>query len=139
MNRTGVSFETRELADWLVAFEEAAARSLHDDAHATCRVCEKLRRPLSVLAGTAGFRSLFARALTLAKREVPALSVVQVNADGSLEGFSGDITKANGVLIAQLLGLLTTFIGAALMMRLLHAIWPDLPGSAFSSLREEIR
>ena len=76
MNRTSVSFETRGLTERLVAFEAAAGNSPKDDVHATCRVCEKLRRPLSLLAGTAGFSSLFTRALTLAKREFPALSVV---------------------------------------------------------------
>ena len=139
MNRTAVSLETRELAEWLVAFEAAAKNSSRDDAHATCRVCEKLRRPLSVLTGTAGFSSLFARALTLAEREVPALSAVQVRADGSLDGFHGDVTKANGVLIAHLLGLLITFIGEALTMRLLHDIWPDLAAFDFSVPREETK
>jgi hypothetical protein len=41
-------------------------------------------RPLSTLAGVEGFRSLLARALTLAKAQVPSLAAVQVKADGTL-------------------------------------------------------
>jgi hypothetical protein len=51
------------------------------------RVCEKLRRPLTTLAGAIGFQSLILRALTLAKREAPSLSAVEVTADGSLTGW----------------------------------------------------
>ena len=133
MNRAGVSIETRRLAERLIALEAAAESSSREDAFSTCRVCEKLRRALSALTGTAGFSSLLSRALTLAKREAPMLNVVQVNMDGSLEGLEGDITKANTVIIAYLLNLLTTFIGDALLMRLLHDVWPDVPGHEFSS------
>ena len=139
MNRTGVSSETRELAERLVAFEAAAEGVAGDDALATCRVCEKLRRPLVVLTGTAGFSSLFSRALTLAKHEAPMLSVVQVKGDGSLDGFEGDIIDANTVLIAYLLNLLITFIGEPLTMRLLHDVWPQLSGADFSSHWEEMK
>ena len=137
MNRAGVSTETRELAERLVAFEATAQRSSRQDALSTCRVCEKLRRPLCILTGTAGFSSLFTRALTLAKREAPALSVVTVNSDGSLTGLEGDVIKANTILIAHLLSLLITFIGEALLMRLLHDVWPDLPSADLRSPREK--
>jgi hypothetical protein len=53
------------------------------------RVCEKLRRPLTTLAGAIGFQSLMLRALTLAKRGAPSLSAVEVTADGSLQ--DGDV------------------------------------------------
>jgi hypothetical protein len=78
------------------------------------RVCEKLRRPLTTLAGAIGFQSLMLRALTLAKREAPSLSAVEVTADGSLQ--DGDVepnldNHDDGVLpVAHLLGLLFTFI-----------------------------
>lgn len=133
MNPTAVSSETRELAKRLVAFEAAAKNPSKDDAHATCRVCEKLRRPLLTLAGTAGYSSLLLRALTLAKRETSALSVVQVKPDGSLEGLDGEAAEAHPILVAYLLGLLITFIGEALTMRLLRDIWPDLPSSDLTS------
>ena len=94
------------------------------------RVSEKLRRPLSTLAGSSGFRSLLARSLTLAKAQAPALSAVQVNPDGSLEGLgSGDQDAESGViLIAQLLELLVTFIGEGLVLSLVLDSWPNFTG-----------
>ena len=93
-------------------------------------VAEKLRRPLVTLTGIAGFRSLLARALTLAKAQAPALNIVQIEPDGSLAGFGNDeaqIEEAGLMLIAQLLGLLVTFIGERLMLTLVRDAWPDLP------------
>jgi len=53
------------------------------------RVIEELRLRLVRLAGVDGFRSLLSRALTLAKADVPSLKMVQISADGSVEGFDG--------------------------------------------------
>ena len=93
-------------------------------------VAEKLRRPLATLTGIAGFRSLLARALTLAKAQAPALNIVRIEPDGSLTGFGNDeaqIVEASVMLIAELLGLLVTFIGEHLMLTLVRDAWPDLP------------
>jgi len=99
------------------------------DIHAVCRVCDKLRRPLTTLAGAAGFRSLLARALTLAKQESPALGAWEVKPDGSLQGLNGEAARSGAVLIAHLIGLMITFIGEYLTLRLLHDVWLDLPDS----------
>ena len=98
-----------------------------------CAFYEKLRRPLFALIGVAGFRSLASRALTLAQTEAPGLSVVQVTADGSLQGLGEldqqiekDLAEEGGaILIAQLLGLLSTFVGIAFTLRLVQDAWPD--------------
>ena len=137
MSQSGVKSETRELAEQLVALEAGSQSVFTADRLATCRVCEKLRRPLVTLAGTAGFSSLLSRALTLAKRESPALSAVQVKPDGSLEGLDGEAALAHPILVGYLLSLLVTFIGETLTMRLLHDIWPDLPGLGLNSLGKE--
>jgi hypothetical protein len=126
MNRIGVSPKVRELAQLLLSLEVAAEISSDAKMPATFLVSEKLRRPLSTLVGAAGFRSLLVRALTLAKREAKALDGVQINEDGSLEGLNDEVTKADAVLIAHLVGLLETFIGESLTLRLLNDIWPDL-------------
>lgn len=136
MSRNNVSSNTRDLAQRLVAHEVAAEVS-DEDRSSTCRVCEKLRRPLILLTGSAGYRSLLARALTLAKRESPALSVVQIKDDCSLDGLEGEAVKANVIIISQLLGLLTAFIGEPLTLRLVHDVWPDLPGIEVYSGAEE--
>ncbi len=136
MSQTNVTSTTRDLAQRLVAHESAAKVSDAEKA-STCWVCEKLRRPLITLTGSAGYRSLLARALTLAKRESPALSAVQVKDDCSLEGLEGEAVQANVIIIIQLLGLLTAFIGETLTLRLVHDVWPDLPGiEVYSGAKE---
>ncbi len=135
--------QVRNLAVWLAAREAAAGNP--SEAKVPCQACEKLRPSLSGLVGVAGFRSLFSRALTLAKAEVPWLNAVKVRADGSLDGLGSLNTKperdvaerAGVVLLAQLLGLLDTFIGEALMLRLVRDIWPDLPFGMMGSEAEE--
>jgi hypothetical protein len=107
------------------------------------RVCEKLRLPLARLAGAAGFRSLLSRAVAMAKAEVPSLAAAQVRADGSLEGLDGPGPdqdagaggEAGVVVVAQLLGLLVTFIGEPLTLRLVRDAWPDasLPAAGADS------
>jgi hypothetical protein len=127
---------TRDLALWLRAREGIVGEpSEIEEMHATLRVCEKLRQPLSTLTGAAGYRSLISRALTLAKKEAPSLEKVQVKKDGSLEWTAAvkpqqgmdEAVKGGAVLVAQLLGLLVTFIGQALTVRLVRDLWPDAP------------
>jgi len=129
MMRSSDTQTTRELAQRLLAFEEIEAGLDMGDIHAVCRVCDKLRRPLTTLAGAAGFRSLLARALTLAKQESPALGAWEVKPDGSLQGLNGEAARSGAVLIAHLIGLMITFIGEYLTLRLLHDVWLDLPDS----------
>ena len=69
----------------------------------------------------------------MAKAEVPSLAAVQVRADGLLEGLDGaghdQDAGAGGeggvVVVAQLLGLLVTFIGEPLTLRLVRDAWPE--------------
>ena len=82
--------------------------------------------------GIEGFRSLLSRSLALGGAEVPSLCALQIEANGSLkrleEGAFESRAGSDGqaVLVAQLLGLLLTFIGPALTLRLLRDIWPKL-------------
>lgn len=101
-------------------------------AQAAFRVCEKLRRSLSVLTGVVGFRSVLARALVLARAEAPWLEELRLGADGSLElpaGLEsrigeGEAARGGAVLVASLLGLLVTFVGEMLTLRLVQDVWP---------------
>jgi hypothetical protein len=45
--------------------------------------------------------------------------------------------KGGASLVAQLLGLLVTFIGVALTMRLVRDIWPDAPYDSTDSETEK--
>lgn len=117
----------RDFAERLLAEEAFAATPSEGSVSVAFRVCEKLRWPLTMLAGAAGFHSLLLRALTLAKREAPSLSAVRVNADGLLVrsldgGVEPHLDNQDGdggvVLVAHLLG-------EALALRLMHDVWPD--------------
>ncbi len=125
--------EVQELARRLLAFEAAHDNSPDARVDVAVRVIEELRLRLIKLAGVDGFRSLLSRALTLAKAEVPSLNMVQVRADGSLEGFdsieqsqeAGAAGHAGTVLVSHLLELLMTFVGEPLTLRLVRDKWPD--------------
>jgi hypothetical protein len=130
MNMTTPAIQN--LARRLIAVE--AARDPSDGlVGAAVRACEKLRAPLAKFMGVAGFQSLMTRAMALATAEVPWLDSVQVRANGSLEGFDAATLQqgafqggeAGAVVVAQLLGLLVTFIGEPLTLRLVRDAWPD--------------
>ena len=122
-----------QLARRLLAYEAAAGRNSEPTESVAFRVCEKLRIPLCSLAGVAGFRSLLSRALALARAEAPGLRAVEVSGDGSLKGqdalgpqkdkeIAGD---GGALLIAQLLGLLLTFVGEGVTLRMVQNVWPE--------------
>jgi hypothetical protein len=122
----------RDLARRLIAGEAAADETSASKESAVLCVYEKLRRKLCTLAGVAGFSSLASRALSLAKMEVPRLSVLQITDDGNLEGL-GKLELLNDghqggewgiVLIAQLLTLLAILVGDALALHLVQDVWP---------------
>ena len=64
---------------------------------------------------------------------------LQVTADGSLDGAekleaeldSRTVAEGEVALVSQLLGLLITFVGPALTLRLLHDIWPKMENLNF--------
>jgi hypothetical protein len=123
----------RDLARKLLTQEADGNAPSETDAHAALRTFEKIRLHVAKLVGAAGFQALLARALALAKAEVPWLEAVRVQADGSLEGFAEAAQQQNAdvaaqgsaTLLAQLLGLLITFVGNYLTLRLMCDIWPD--------------
>ena len=121
----------RDLARRLLAANQTAS-GLHVDE--TVVLIEKLGIALTKFAGPEGSKSLLRRALALARAEVPVLQNVKIGADGRLEGFA-EIVAGNGVggagdeaavaITAHLLGLLVTFIGEPLTLRLERATRPD--------------
>ncbi len=129
----------KEFARRLLAYEVTSGEPAGLKDSAAFRVCEKLRAALSRLMGGGGFRSLLSRALVLAGYEVPWLRGLKMKADGSVEGLDELGTKLDAqavaegeiALVAQLLGLLVTFIGPALTLRLLRDIWPKIEDLEF--------
>jgi hypothetical protein len=123
------------MADLLIANEIATTKSSRTTIPAAFIVCGKLRSPLSVLLGNAGFGALLSRALALANREVSWLSSLHVDASGSLAGLAEPESlvgpyngfKGGVALLTQLLCLLVAFIGEDLTIRLVRDVWPTLP------------
>ena len=128
----------QNFAKRLILSEANGSRSEIKDATAF-RAIDKLRPHLATLMGNAGFRALLSRALALATMEVPLLRAVQVLADGTLEGLDkleakvvqDEIFEGRVELLAQLLGLMVTFIGEALMLQVVREVWPKLSLNEF--------
>ena len=128
MDQPGNSRNIREIAERLVVYETAQETS-GATTPAAAQVCEKLTRLLGKVIGVVGSRTLLARALSIAKRETTALATVSITDKGALEGITGEAAEASPVLVAHLIGLLVTFLGEALTLRLLHDVWPDRAAS----------
>jgi hypothetical protein len=125
--------QVHEFARRLIACEATANGGSGAEAFVAFRVCHKLEGSLSKLMGRAAFGALFSRALTLAKTEAPCLRPIQIASDGSLTGHAewaaqnpDDAAAGETVLVACLLGLLTTFIGKPLTTSIVQASWPNL-------------
>lgn len=128
----------RELARRLAAYEASVGESPVPAEPGAFLVYEKLRLRLCTLAGVGGFCALATRALNLAKLEASNVGAVQITADGRLQSRELDPQSNKDwndevgiILIAELLGLLITFVGTALTLRLLQDMWPD---AAFNEL-----
>ena len=118
---------------WLLV--EAGSRESRALAEALDRLCGRLREILSLLVGRAGFAALLARALHLAQATYPNLTAITLDetGDSCLRGTT-DFAAAQSPeeveagltdILAQFIGLLVTFIGEALTIRLLGEFWPE--------------
>ena len=121
-----------QLARQLLALEAATGKAADPPSHAAARVCAKLGTSLTRVAGAEGFASLLRRAHFLARKDNPALAAVAMIPDGSLWGLEAVASDAPGRgpeavvgIFAHLLGLLVTFIGEPLTLRLVREAWPD--------------
>ncbi len=123
----------QDLARQLLVQEFRAKDQEESAAHSAVRAFEKMRLHLLKVFGVDGFHALITRALLLATAEVSWLEAVQVKTDGVLERFSESaqeqdadmVLRGSRSLMEQLLGLLATFIGGPLTMRLVHEVWPE--------------
>jgi len=128
----------REFAVRLIALETADSASQSQGAPLSL-ACEKLRPSLATLLGSAGFRALLLRSLSLASAEIPWLRMVRVAENGTLGGLDklsaqldpAEITQGGVLVISRLLGLLEEFIGDNLTVALVRGVWPKLPADDF--------
>jgi DNA-binding response OmpR family regulator len=122
------------LSRQLLAYESNLGKDGEENEPAVFGVCNKLRGPLRVLAGEGGFQSILSRALALAGSEVGWLKSVKVTPNGFLNGLGRaeanltirQVLQGETVLIAQVLGLLMTFIGESVTLMLLQGAWPEI-------------
>jgi hypothetical protein len=127
----------------LIAVEAARAAPSGNQVTEAVRVCDKLRLPLAKIVGHTGFASLLSRTLALAKARHPALAALSVAPDGTLAGLC-DVPPDPGpeapgaVVVSQLLGLLVTFIGEPLTLRLVRDAWPNAPLEPAEPRTEEL-
>jgi len=129
MGRATLEFRT---AAERILVESAMGKRAVAAVPAAIRAVQRFHHVLNTLIGREGFRTLLARAVTLAKAEVPSLIDLRVTQDGELAGLNlvdnrdgkPRFHEGEVVLIANLLGLLVTFIGEALMLRVVKDAWP---------------
>jgi hypothetical protein len=123
----------RDWAQRLLAAEATRQYAPDTDGREAMRVCEQLRLALTPFVGADGFTVLLRRALALSRAEVPSLKTIKVTAGGQLERIqtapadSGQEREAAIAITAHLLGLLVTFIGESLTLRLTRKALPDAP------------
>jgi hypothetical protein len=126
--------ETKDLARSLLAYEAVAGQTSEQVESAAVRLFEKLRVPFCALAGVAGYRALLARALALARPEAPSLCVLQITADGCIQGLGKLASKSDQhhtsegdvLFTAQLLGLFLALLGTSVTLQLVQDVFPNL-------------
>ena len=124
----------QDLARRLLAYEAGVSQRPEARVEAAPPAVDKLRFHLSKLIGPAGFQAFLDRSLGLARAEFPWLAEVQVEPDGALKGLREVVEgrdpaeAAAGVtaVLAHFLGLMVSFIGDPLTLRLMRAVWPEL-------------
>jgi hypothetical protein len=129
------------LARRVLQHEAGGRAELAALAEAAERADARLRGRLASLIGPTGYTALVARAVYLAQAEVPALERVTVDAlateaEGGLHsvrefaratGDAGAAEAGLSAILAHVIGLLGTFIGEDLALRLIRDAWPELP------------
>ncbi|MEO7714910.1 MAG: hypothetical protein ABIY70_01800 [Capsulimonas sp.] len=123
----------KDLAVRLFQSEKADASSLADVRDAARRTFGKLNTHLSSRLGSDGYQALLKRALMLSVADCAWLASIRVAEDGALEETGqafvdrsvNELTDGYVAVMANLIGLLDTFIGRKLSLRVLHSVWPD--------------
>ena len=137
---TQVPAAARLLAQQILSHEAGGSTEPDVLTQAIERAEMRIRSQLSELIGLSGYAALIARALRLAQDEIPALEHVTINIEkGGLNGIHDFMEVAQAhvdyprsawagltAILAHVIGLLSTFIGEDLALRLIREGWPDL-------------
>jgi len=113
------------------------------------RVDARLKGRLGGLIGQTGYTILVVRAVRLARGEVPTLEGVTVDtgAEGGLDGIRAFALASDAgadeagltAILAHVIGLLITFIGEDLALRLVREAWPELAHGQVNQVNAEER
>ncbi|HWP35603.1 MAG TPA: hypothetical protein VNM66_08400 [Thermodesulfobacteriota bacterium] len=127
---------SEEIARRLIEHEAGGRHGTDALAQAAERTCERLREHLAPLIGPMGFRVLLASALDLARSKHPLLRHVDVRAEqsGCLSGLTeaakgrepAEFGAAIAALFGGFIGLLESFIGESLTLRLIRKAFPGV-------------
>jgi len=108
-----------------------------------------LKGRLGGLIGQTGYTILVVRAVRLARGEVPTLEGVTVDtgAEGGLDGIRAFALASDAgadeagltAILAHVIGLLITFIGEDLALRLVREAWPELAHGQVNQVNAEER
>lgn len=138
----------RDIGYWLLARETGNRKGPEGLAEAVENACRKLSRQVAILVTANGARSLIERALVLAQSEFPILAPVQAgpSIDDCLSGLSDAVSGAEvlqirdgfAALLGNVVGLIDTFIGDDLTLRMVRQEWPDASPDEFGSLRRKV-
>ena len=118
----------------VIACEKSGIRPSDAKVPAGCRAIDKLRPHLATLVGNVGCNALIQRARALGSKDVPWMAAISPSMQTSLDEFNeiGSQLKSDEFgegclfLLSHLLGLLATFIGQAITLRLVREVWPEL-------------
>ena len=131
-----ISTGHRALAAWVLE-QELGDRADGDDVrHAGERVCKKLSWRLARLVTVEGYRALLDRSLHLGRDRFPILAEMSAGAEpdacfGGLRNVgpvdASTLQSALTEVLAGLFGLVSTFIGDELAIRIVRDVWPDAP------------
>lgn len=124
-----------DAADRLLAFETGGEHKGVDAGALASRIHAKLRLHLAPVIGDMGFDALFARAVKLAKPDMPALRDVDTSSDANTaveqlcatlrQAVPGEGQGAVSAVVSTFVNLLSTFIGEGLTWKLLRNAWPE--------------
>jgi hypothetical protein len=138
----------QRLARTLIAWSADGASRAGDTAAGTDRLLDLVGASLGRLVGTLGYRMLLERALQRAARRVPLLSRASLPPPNApsltvltplLDGSSAaDVECAGEALIAELVALLTRFLGIDVTRRVLLQALPDQAPDTIASLFRDL-
>ncbi|WP_438039099.1 hypothetical protein [Sorangium sp. So ce128] len=130
------------VARWIMQHELGEREAPEEIARGVERCFQRLHEALRSLVGVAGVEALVGRAVHLAQPEHGWIetAVVPARSNVVFEGLAGRVEREGApavidgmtALLAHLIGLLFTFIGEELALRIVQRIWTEVPRPAES-------